>query len=274
LADTIVQGNADRSPRPLDYATLSSAVYTGALLVTMGAALLLAMLRPALVRRAGRSPHRAGWWAVLACLMGAIGAWIAGGAAGESLGSPEVAQLASGVGLMALMALLAFPVAVGGGPGDTPSPAAGRAAPIAIGLLATLVWSYALFPLLMHVGGATVADDFFLGGLTAARPWEFLAISCLALAAAVLEEFLFRGAMMGLLRRLRLPLWLVIVLPAAVWAIGHVGYIQPHGFKELQIFVLGVIFGWVRVRAGLTAAVWLHLANNAGALLVQAFTLS
>jgi uncharacterized protein len=95
-----------------------------------------------------------------------------------------------------------------------------------------------------------------------------------ALAAAILivapisEEILFRGFL--------LPGWAdswlrpggAIVLTAAIWASLHTQY---DWITMLDIFGIGLLFGWIRQRSGSTlATIILHFAQNAKALAIIA----
>jgi len=94
-----------------------------------------------------------------------------------------------------------------------------------------------------------------------------------ALMAAPLEEVIFRLGIQRYLERLlagwRRGGWWAIAITAAIWAVGHSAYVRPHGVKELQIFVLGVVLGWMRVRYGIGAAIAAHLALNAASMALE-----
>jgi sodium transport system permease protein len=93
-----------------------------------------------------------------------------------------------------------------------------------------------------------------------------LAIDLLALALvpAVCEETLFRGAVLGALRRYGAAA--SVVGSAGLFALYHV---QPH--RMLPVALMGLLIGWVRLRSGsLLPAIAVHTANNcAVVLLVQ-----
>ena len=88
-------------------------------------------------------------------------------------------------------------------------------------------------------------------------PWLWLAI---IVAAPVGEELLFRGFMFrGFVHEPRdaLPGILVIAL---IWSMLHVQY---DWFGTAQVFVIGVLFGFVRWRTGSTTLViLLHMLLN------------
>ena len=80
----------------------------------------------------------------------------------------------------------------------------------------------------------------------------------LALAAGVCEELLFRGALMP-------PFG--IVLSALIFAALHAQYALT--LATVEIFVLGMVLGWLRIRAGTTGAIVAHTVYD-GVLLVWA----
>jgi len=98
----------------------------------------------------------------------------------------------------------------------------------------------------------------------------FLVIVPIALLAAPLEEAVFRLGMQGMMESAEkkgwMPMWATLVVPSAVWALGHAGTLTPHGIKEFQIFVVGLVLGLVYRKYGFGACVAVHLGLNLGAL--------
>lgn len=92
-------------------------------------------------------------------------------------------------------------------------------------------------------------------------------LAAFALVAAIAEEIIFRGVLFRLFLRLMPHPAAAVVLTAALWAFMHAG-VEPILGKHLQIFLLGLIFGWARWRYGIPAAVYLHLGHNALALIL------
>lgn len=88
----------------------------------------------------------------------------------------------------------------------------------------------------------------------------------LALMAAPVEEVIFRGGLQGFCEKFLvgkgLARWPATVLASAAWAMGHAGMMEPTGIKEGQIFLIGLVLGWVKGRAGLRGAVIAHLTLN------------
>ncbi len=84
--------------------------------------------------------------------------------------------------------------------------------------------------------------------------WGLVAIS---VVPGICEELLFRGAILGLLRR-RLPLWGAILAQAAAFAILH-----SLAVRLPYTFLLGGVFGLLVVRTGsLWPAIVAHTAHN------------
>lgn len=114
-----------------------------------------------------------------------------------------------------------------------------------------------------------IKQDGFLPSISTTRVFEYLGFSCFALSAAFLEEIIFRGGLQGILERYRVERGWAVVIAAFLFALGHTGYISPDGIKELQIFGLALIFGFAKMRHGLTGAIAVHLANNFFAVMTQ-----
>ena len=88
-----------------------------------------------------------------------------------------------------------------------------------------------------------------------ARPGYWLVVLVITLAAPFAEEVVFRGYLLGALLQ---PMGnrAAIVTSAAVFGLGHgVEYALPTG-------VLGIIFGWLAVHRGLSAAMLAHALHN------------
>src|SRR6185436_19531912 len=85
-----------------------------------------------------------------------------------------------------------------------------------------------------------------------------------AVLAPIQEELLFRGF---LYRGLSLSFgpWTTILLTSAVWSVVHLQY---NWFYLGEIFLLGAVFGWLRMRSGSTIlTILLHGTMNALATL-------
>jgi membrane protease YdiL (CAAX protease family) len=95
--------------------------------------------------------------------------------------------------------------------------------------------------------------------------------------APLFEEITFRGFILGQClmavpenKRTALPAKaLAVAFTAALFALMHNGHLEPAWVKWLQIFGIGIILGFIRLRHGLTAAILTHLIFNAfGGLLI------
>ena len=87
-------------------------------------------------------------------------------------------------------------------------------------------------------------------------------------AAPVMEEFVFRGFLLPGYFASRIGAANGIALTSAAWAAMHVQY---ELFFIVQIFILGMVFGWLRWRSGSTLlTLILHALINLSALVQTA----
>jgi membrane protease YdiL (CAAX protease family) len=185
-------------------------------------------------------------------------------AGGWSLGAVLVGTIAQGLTLLGVGALL---VRWLGHELDTmvgPRLSAGYASRLAIFyisavlargmILLTVVWS--VLP-----GTRPVPDAGANALFDAATSTEGVALVLVAvgLVAPLAEEVVFRGVLLpGLARRMRPGI--ALLLTSVVFALFHV---PSHGVGAVVPGLLGVVFGWARLRTGgLSAPVILHAANN------------
>jgi membrane protease YdiL (CAAX protease family) len=100
-----------------------------------------------------------------------------------------------------------------------------------------------------------------------------LAFFFLAIMAAIYEELIFRSGLQTALHKLMgggvVVAALSIVICAVFFAAGHSGMVEPIGFKETQILVVGIGFGVVRYAAGTSYAVGAHVLFNILVVLTQ-----
>lgn len=83
----------------------------------------------------------------------------------------------------------------------------------------------------------------------------------------IAEELFFRGALMGWMMLRRFPRWVVILLPALLFAVMH---LNPVGM--LPIFFLALLLGYLRWATGsVWSSVGLHICNNLLVLGVYGF---
>ncbi len=103
-------------------------------------------------------------------------------------------------------------------------------------------------------------------------PKEWMFFTPIALLAPITEEIVFRLAVQGgaerILSKLGQPIWLAIPIASLIWALGHAGMVEPMGVKEVQIFLVGLIIGTLRLRRGIGAAIIAHFVLNIMAMLL------
>lgn len=246
----------------MDYAFFAQHLYLAAMMIIMGWSVVRCTLRPRLLADMMRAESLPVW--LVACGLVVLGLPVAGfaflmeGQSAFDLLGPVIMMIV----LMFLVSLAAYPVAV---EGDHPKR---RKILVELPLFAllTLGWSFLSLIAFTEVVEVEVSEEFFLRDLQE-RPWaQFVAVFIFVLVLALLEELVFRGGIQGALERTRLGVPGAIVVAALVWSLGHVGYLDTIGVKELQIFGLGIIFGVVKARLGLKWAAALHLLNNFAAM--------
>lgn len=117
--------------------------------------------------------------------------------------------------------------------------------------LAVLAILLPLVDLVSYLAGRAITPKFVIDLYLSARDTGSLWLLVLALvvAAPVVEETVFRGFLLPGLAASRLGAWGAILLTAVTWAMLHAQY---HPFYLAQIVVLGVAFGWLRLRSGST----------------------
>ncbi len=94
-----------------------------------------------------------------------------------------------------------------------------------------------------------------------------------ACAAAVGEELLFRGVVQRWLEKwfggTERAGWVAIVLTSVFWAILHAPNTTAPGMKILQIFLIGLFFGWLARRSGVESAIVAHVCLNISATALE-----
>lgn len=138
--------------------------------------------------------------------------------------------------------------------------------------LACLVVLLPLGDLSSWLSGRDIVHPFMVHSYTTAReggPWAVFALACaIVLAAPLTEEIAFRGFLYRGWAASPLGPASTIVLTSAIWAVMHLQY---ENFYLVQIFGLGLVFGWLRWRSGSTLLpLLLHVLVNFTALLQTA----
>jgi membrane protease YdiL (CAAX protease family) len=134
---------------------------------------------------------------------------------------------------------------------------------LGIGLVAPFMIFGAFFPASAVVGNRMTAIPL--------HPLVFLVAS--GFIGPLLEEIVYRGFFQGILRRYA-PLWVAIVVPAAVFAATH---IVPAGWAYLNAFPIACLLAWLVIRSGsLFSSLLCHCTFNitAGLALTPIFDLA
>jgi membrane protease YdiL (CAAX protease family) len=145
-----------------------------------------------------------------------------------------------------------------------------RRADVVIGLIVVAVL-LPLGDLASWLTGRDVVPPFVVSAYTLARDNGTLILLMLAfsVAAPFMEEFIFRGFLYRGFSASRLGVAGGVVVASACWAAMHVQY---ELFFIVQIFLLGLVFGWLRWRSGsLVLTLGLHALINLSALIQTAF---
>lgn len=119
---------------------------------------------------------------------------------------------------------------------------------IGLGALAVLIPAV---DLVSWLAGYAVTPSFVTDIYRSARDSGTLILLAIALAVAapLVEETIFRGFLLPGLSQSWLGPWGAILFTSIAWALLHAQY-QP--FYLIQIVLLGVLFGWLRLKSGST----------------------
>jgi membrane protease YdiL (CAAX protease family) len=142
--------------------------------------------------------------------------------------------------------------------------------------LACLAVLLPLGDLATWLSGRDIVHPFMVESYTTAREagsWAVFAVgSAIVLAAPLTEEIAFRGFLYRGWAASALGPAGAIALTSAIWALMHIQY---ETFFIIQIFGLGLVFGWLRWRSGSTLLpLLLHVLVNFTALLQTAFVVA
>ncbi|NWG26712.1 MAG: CPBP family intramembrane metalloprotease [Pseudorhodoplanes sp.] len=116
-----------------------------------------------------------------------------------------------------------------------------------------------------------MVPPFVVDAYTTARDTNTLVLLAIALvvAAPLAEEMLFRGFMYRGLAATRVGVVGAILIPTAIWTVLHQQY---DAFHLVYVFVLGLVFGWLRWRSGsILVPMIVHALVNGAALAQTAF---
>jgi membrane protease YdiL (CAAX protease family) len=140
---------------------------------------------------------------------------------------------------------------------------------LALGVLALAV----VIPLVDFISwltGYATTPQFVLDLYRSARDTNSVALLLIAIciAAPLVEELVFRGFLLPGFAASRLGVIGALALTAAAWAAMHGQY---HPFYLIQIMLLGIVFGWLRLQSGSTLlTILLHGLLNLAAFLQAA----
>lgn len=177
--------------------------------------------------------------------------------------------LASIVAAPAQLAVLALAVRKRGGFIAYLSLAAPDRGSIVLGLASVAVL-IPLLDLITYALGREVVPPFLTDAYRAAQGAGALLVLVIAVViiAPLWEELLFRGFLFRSLSESRAGPRGAIVFTAAIWAAMHLQY---DWFGVAQVFAIGLVFGWLRLRSGSALLIIpLHMAANLVALVETA----
>ncbi len=220
-------------------------------------------------QEAAQSPSTRWAWVLvpltLAPIIGVAGAYGACTATGGwSVGAALIGLIAQGIAMLTIgwLVLRALRTELDARMGPQLSTA--RAARLAVLYIASAIAraGIALYALMTLFPALQQAQDPAVSALLSQtnNPWgRVLLITAAVLLAPLSEEVVFRGILLpGLAQHMRTQTALIV--SAAIFGLFHV---PSHGIGAVMPGVLGLVFGWARLRTGsLAAPIMLHMANN------------
>ncbi|MCC6546045.1 CPBP family intramembrane metalloprotease [Candidatus Sumerlaeota bacterium] len=242
--------------------------FTAILVTTIGGAVYL-KLTPNAWRVFLQREHRSLWLAIGLFSLPALACGSILVLRDASPSNPIFVGMIATLVVTIITAALCYPIAILAHPEPSPPSNSFRR-----GLLflvpASLAWS------VLSVYATTLLVDVRMNqqGITSLAegddPLVFLSLCFFAMVVAILEEIVFRGGLISLLRIARIPASLAVVIAAFLFALGHSQFMEPAGVKEFQIFGLALLLGYARLKYGLKAAVIIHFIHNYALVMVAA----
>ncbi|MCY4060588.1 MAG: CPBP family intramembrane metalloprotease [Gammaproteobacteria bacterium] len=181
---------------------------------------------------------------------------------------------AVGVSCCVAVGITAFPL-LGPDLGSQGGPARrSLVAPVSFGLLLAAAWS--VYTMLLFEATNPELTDLAKRqfGETPGQAWDVVVAMIAVSVVALAEELVYRLGIQNFLARVLgwwdRRYWLVILLSATLWSIGHVGVLDPIWVKLVQIFPAGVALGWLARKHGIEACVLGHVVFNLGAFWMEA----
>jgi membrane protease YdiL (CAAX protease family) len=136
--------------------------------------------------------------------------------------------------------------------------------------LAGLVLLFIVFSLIKYLSGTSLSPKFVVDLYHDAYALGYLPAMVMALVvlAPVAEELLVRGFLLRGWAASRLGPTGAILLTSAIWTAAHTQY---DVLILIDVFSIGLLFGWIRQRSGSTlATIGLHATQNTAALIQAA----
>jgi uncharacterized protein len=128
------------------------------------------------------------------------------------------------------------------------------------GVLVLVVIALVALSILADIFYGTPQDTGFTSDAYATSRWPVLLGVAVVIFAPLFEETFFRGFVFAGLQASKVGVAGAIILTALAWAVLHLQY-DPYGMAT--IFVLGLVFGFVRFKTGsLWSTLLLHAAWN------------
>lgn len=155
-----------------------------------------------------------------------------------------------------------------------PQPTRGWGIALALGIGGGLLSTAAFRLMDIEVGELMEFAENLTPGLDREAWWfNWLVVLPWTLSAAIEEELMFRGVVQRFLARWfgrgEAGAWVAIVLTSLFWAALHAPNTTDMGFKLVQIFLLGLVFGALARKRGVEASIVAHMALNFSATALE-----
>lgn len=86
--------------------------------------------------------------------------------------------------------------------------------------------------------------------------------SCAPWVEEVTWRFFLPALLLYLLKNMRLKWIYTIVITSTVWSLAHAGMLHPEWMRFIQIFIYGLLLGWLFKKRGLEACLLSHMTCN------------
>ena len=129
---------------------------------------------------------------------------------------------------------------------------------IFIGLTESLI--YFIHPVTSEQGRKI--SDLMLSYYVSKEVGLFHIASCAPWVEEVTWRFFWPALLLYTFRNVRLKWVYSIVITSALWSIAHAGMLNPEWMRFIQIFVYGLLLGWLFKKRGLEACLASHFMSN------------